>query len=417
MTEKFFKTYDEQLSILSGRGIIFKDKYAYKKAKNIIQREGYYKLINGYKMPFLDTASDSEKFLPGCTIDEIFALYCFDRDIREIFLRHILHVETNVKSLIAYDFSEKYGHENYLLYKNFNTRKKGASKEISAVISDLHSAISKNHSDPCIMHYLQNHGFERVTIGISGGLDSAVVAALAVSVVGADRVNAIVMPSCYTSQASKDDARELAKRLKLRLRSIDIMPAVQTVAEAVDPLLPYWANKGLMKENIQARVRGLLLMAVSNADGSLVLNTGNKSELAVGYCTMYGDMVGGLAPLADIYKSDLYELCENVAYLREVIPQNILTKAPSAELRENQKDEDSLPNYANLDAVLKDLIEAAMDGKRLRKKYGAQFANRICQMVASSQFKHHQATLAVRLTARPICTLTPEFFHGLVSKN
>ena len=265
--------------------------------------------------------------------------------------------------------------------------------------------------------YLQNHGFERVTIGISGGLDSAVVAALAVSVVGADRVNAIVMPSCYTSQASKDDARELAKRLKLRLRSIDIMPAVQTVAEAVDPLLPYWANKGLMKENVQARVRGLLLMAVSNADGSLVLNTGNKSELAVGYCTMYGDMVGGLAPLADIYKSDLYELCENVAYLREVIPQNILTKAPSAELRENQKDEDSLPNYANLDAVLKDLIEAAMDGKRLRKKYGAQFANRICQMVASSQFKHHQATLAVRLTARPICTLTPEFFHGLVSKN
>ena len=159
MTEKFFKTYDEQLSILSGRGIIFKDKYAYKKAKNIIQREGYYKLINGYKMPFLDTVSDSEKFLPGCTIDEIFALYCFDRDIREIFLRHILHVETNVKSLIAYDFSEKYGHENYLLYKNFNTRKKGASKEISAVISDLHSAISKNHSDPCIMHYLQNHGY------------------------------------------------------------------------------------------------------------------------------------------------------------------------------------------------------------------------------------------------------------------
>ena len=238
---------------------------------------------------------------------------------------------------------------------------------------------------------------------------------------------------CLESELSDTDGIQLAKTIRetdeetvflvlaadeSRIREIfDIMPAVQTVAEAVDPLLPYWANKGLMKENIQARVRGLLLMAVSNADGSLVLNTGNKSELAVGYCTMYGDMVGGLAPLADIYKSDLYELCENVAYLREVIPQNILTKAPSAELRENQKDEDSLPNYANLDAVLKDLIEAAMDGKRLRKKYGAQFANRICQMVASSQFKHHQATLAVRLTARPICTLTPEFFHGLVSKN
>ena len=265
--------------------------------------------------------------------------------------------------------------------------------------------------------YLQNYGFERVTIGISGGLDSAVVAALAVSVVGADRVNAVVMPSCFTSQASKIDAQQLAQRLQLRLRSIDIMPAVQCIAQSVNPHLPYWANKDLMNENIQARVRGLLLMSISNADGSLVLNTGNKSELSVGYCTMYGDMVGGLAPLADIYKSDLYKLCENVAYLREMIPSNILTKAPSAELRENQKDEDSLPSYTELDAVLKDLIEGAMSGKRLRKKYGAEFANKICKMVSSSQFKHHQAPLAVCLTGRPICALTPEFFHGLLTQN
>lgn len=159
MADKVFKTYNEQLSILANRGIVLKDKYAYKKAKNIIQREGYYKLINGYKAPFLDSDADSERFLSGCTIDEIFALYCFDRDLREIFLRHILHVETNTKSLIAYTISEKYGHENYLLYTNFNTKKKDANKEISAVISDLHSAISKNHNDPCIRHYLQNHGY------------------------------------------------------------------------------------------------------------------------------------------------------------------------------------------------------------------------------------------------------------------
>ena len=159
MGEKIFKTYDEQLDILSNRGLVFADKNARKKAKNIIQREGYYKLINGYKSPFLKHDTDAETFLDGCTIDEIFALYSFDRELREIFMRHILHVETNIKSLIAYTISEKYGHENYLLYKNFNTSKKGANKEISSIISDLQGAISKNHSDPCINHYLQNYGY------------------------------------------------------------------------------------------------------------------------------------------------------------------------------------------------------------------------------------------------------------------
>lgn len=159
MGEKVFKTYDEQLDILSNRGIAFGDSADRRKAKNIIQREGYYKLINGYKSPFLKTDTTSETFLDGCTIDEIFALYTFDRNIREIFLRHILHVETNIKSLIAYTISEKYGHENYLLYKNFNTAKRNANKDISNVISSLHDAISKNHSDPCIKHYLQNYGY------------------------------------------------------------------------------------------------------------------------------------------------------------------------------------------------------------------------------------------------------------------
>ena len=159
MGEKIFKTYDEQLGILSSRGLTFPDKGSRKKAKNIIQREGYYKLINGYKAPFLKPDTETETFLDGCTIDEIFALYSFDRELREIFMRHILHVETNIKSLIAYTVSEKYGHENYLLYKNFNTLKKDSNKEISNVISDLQNAISKNHSDPCIKHYLQNYGY------------------------------------------------------------------------------------------------------------------------------------------------------------------------------------------------------------------------------------------------------------------
>lgn len=159
MGEKFFKTYEEQLNILEGRGIVFENKIEKEKAKKILQREGYYKLINGYKAPFLNPSSTDEAFIPGCTIGEIYALYSFDRGLREIFMRHILHVETNIKSLIAYTFSEKYGHDNYLLYKNFNTAKKSANKDISKVIADLQEAISKNHSDPCIKHYLQNHGY------------------------------------------------------------------------------------------------------------------------------------------------------------------------------------------------------------------------------------------------------------------
>lgn len=159
MGEKVFKTYDEQLAILKSRGIDLASSHEYKKAKNIIQREGYYKLINGYKSPFLDPTFDEEHFFPNTKIGEIYALYIFDRRLREIFLRYILHVETNIKTLISYTISENYGHDNYLLYKNFNTDKKEASNEISGVIADMHQAISKNSSDPCIKHYLQNYGY------------------------------------------------------------------------------------------------------------------------------------------------------------------------------------------------------------------------------------------------------------------
>jgi len=159
MGEKVFKTYDEQLDILAERGLVFADRNARRKAKYIIQREGYYKVINGYKAPFLKPDTETETYLEGCTIDEIFALYCFDRELREIFMRHILHVEINMKSLISYVISEKYGHENYLLYRNFNTAKKDANKEIPDVIANLQDAIAKSSSDPCIQHYLQNYGY------------------------------------------------------------------------------------------------------------------------------------------------------------------------------------------------------------------------------------------------------------------
>lgn len=264
--------------------------------------------------------------------------------------------------------------------------------------------------------YMQRGHFEKVSLGLSGGLDSAVVAALAVSVVGAENVNAYILPSRFTSEESFSDARALAQNLGLKLRELSITPAVDLIAQTAERYVPYWGNKGLMQENIQARVRGLLLMAVSNADRSLVLNTGNKSELAVGYCTLYGDMVGGLAPLSDIYKSDLYKLCDNVEYLRRVIPKTILTKAPTAELRENQKDEDSLPPYEVLDAVIKDMLEGRADGKKLRKKYGSDLAVRVTKLVMGARFKHAQAPQGVRLSACPLKGLPDSFFEGLLPK-
>ncbi len=159
MGDKVFKTYDEQISILESRGMDLLDKNERQNAKKLIQRIGYYKLINGYKTPFLDATASTETFLPGTRISELYALYVFDRSLREIFLRYILRVEMNVKTLISYTISSNYGHDNYLLYKNFNTSKREAAKEISGVIADLNQAISKNSSDPCIRHYLQNYGY------------------------------------------------------------------------------------------------------------------------------------------------------------------------------------------------------------------------------------------------------------------
>lgn len=159
MGDKVFKTYDEQISILESRGMDLLDKNERQNAKKLIQRIGYYKLINGYKTPFLDATASTETYLPGTRISELYALYVFDRSLREIFLRYILRVETNVKTLISYTISSNYGHDNYLLYKNFNTSKREAAKEISGVIADLNQAISKNSNDPCIRHYLQNYGY------------------------------------------------------------------------------------------------------------------------------------------------------------------------------------------------------------------------------------------------------------------
>ena len=258
--------------------------------------------------------------------------------------------------------------------------------------------------------YIKRYGYKAVTLGLSGGLDSAVVAAIATDAIGAENVHAYVLPSQFTSEESWQDAEALAHNLGMKIQAIDIMPTVKVAFDSVSPHLPEDRSTALMAENLQARARGLLLMSLSNVDGSLVLTTGNKSECAVGYCTLYGDMAGGLALIGDIYKSELYKLCEDSDYLRRVIPKNILTKAPTAELRDNQKDEDSLPPYPKLDAVLKNMIERGFSLNKLKKRHGAELVARIWKLVKGAQFKREQAAQAVKLTTKPLSQVTNNAF-------
>ena len=208
---------------------------------------------------------------------------------------------------------------------------------------DIKQALMLGVSD-----YLRKTGFEQAHIGLSGGIDSAVVATLATAALGPKRVVALIMPSHYSSTASRSDAEELAGRLGIRTICIPIADLYAAFEQALQPI---FGNQpaDTSEENIQARIRGVLLMAYSNKFGSLTLTTGNKSELATGYCTLYGDMAGGLAVIGDLFKSEVYGLARYINRRRALIPDAILEKAPSAELRPNQKDEDSLPPYSVLD--------------------------------------------------------------------
>ena len=213
--------------------------------------------------------------------------------------------------------------------------------------------------------YVNKNGFPGVVIGLSGGIDSGITAVVAVDALGPQRVHCVMMPSPYTSQDSLDDAQELADRLEVRLDNIAIEPG----DGGFDEMLKQGFNEpsaGVTKENIQSRARGLTLMAISNTTGAMLLTTGNKSEMSVGYATIYGDMAGGYSVLKDVYKTDVFRLCRwrNEQYpdgvlgpAGDVIPERMITKPPSAELRPDQKDEDSLPPYDELDAILHGLIE------------------------------------------------------------
>jgi len=254
--------------------------------------------------------------------------------------------------------------------------------------------------------YARKCGFQSVVLGLSGGIDSALTAAIAAEAVGAARVLGALMPSPYSSRGSIDDSRQLAANLGIETLTLPIEPAMQAIEHT---LRHAFANgeRGVTEENIQARIRGNLLMALSNKRGALLLTTGNKSELAVGYCTLYGDMSGGLAVIADVPKTMVYRVARwlNETAGRELIPQPTLTKAPSAELRPDQTDQDSLPPYDILDEVLQrhieqhqpadEIIASGFDGDTVRK---------ILRLVRLSEFKRKQAAPGLKVTDRAFGT-------------
>ena len=248
--------------------------------------------------------------------------------------------------------------------------------------------------------YLGKNGFPGAIIGMSGGIDSALTLAVAVDALGADKVRAVMMPSQFTADISWLDSRDMVERLGVRYDELPIKPVfdgfLATLAREFRGL-PWDATE----ENIQARIRGTLLMALSNKHGSIVLTTGNKSEMAVGYCTLYGDMAGGFAVIKDIRKTLVYRLAHYRNSLGAVIPERIITRAPSAELRPNQTDQDSLPEYDVLDAIIERYME---QGASLREIVDAGFneadVRKVLRLIRLNEYKRRQAPVGIRVTHR-----------------
>lgn len=249
--------------------------------------------------------------------------------------------------------------------------------------------------------YVRKCGFRRVLVGLSGGIDSAVVAAIAVDALGAENVLGVSMPGPFSSGGSKADAKALADNLGIRMLTVPITEVYDAYLKALEPAFAE-RQRDVTEENIQARIRGNYLMALSNKFGSMVLSTGNKSELAVGYCTLYGDMAGGLAVISDVPKLMVYELANWLNREREVVPRSTIEKPPSAELRPNQKDEDSLPPYDVLDRVLKAYIEGLQSPQEIADRYDfdLQMVRNIAQLVDRSEYKRKQAAPGLKITSR-----------------
>ena len=282
---------------------------------------------------------------------------------------------------------------------------KGKINSLSSNLEALYKSLVVSVRD-----YVKNNGFPGVVLGMSGGIDSALVAAIATDALGSQRVRAVMMPSPYTSQESLEDAKLASSNLGVDYSYLDIKNGMDVIDNI---LLDFEGDKvepGITEENIQSRLRGLLLMAISNKYGSMVLATGNKSEYAVGYATLYGDMCGGFAVIKDVWKTDVFRLCEwrNSNKPSEflgpngtVIPKRIISKPPSAELREDQKDTDSLPEYDVLDTILRKLVEDDLSLEQIAKEgFDVKDVKKISMLLSKSEYKRFQSAPGPKVTEK-----------------
>jgi NAD+ synthase/NAD+ synthase (glutamine-hydrolysing) len=286
--------------------------------------------------------------------------------------------------------------EEDLVYFDSKTLTGDMHEQIEGEEASVYSALVLGTRD-----YIRKCGFQKAIIGLSGGIDSALTAVIAADAVGPENVIGVGMPGPYSSAGSIADARGLAKNLGIRFEVLSINGAVDAYRKTLKDV---FANQkeDVTEENIQSRARGTLLMALSNKFGAIVLSTGNKSELGVGYCTLYGDMVGGLAVISDVPKTLVYRLSRYVNSRRPVIPQDTLEKPPSAELRPDQKDSDSLPPYEILDAVLEDYVEDAHTAERIAADHGfdIEVVRRVLRMVDRAEYKRQQAAPGIKITPK-----------------
>jgi NAD+ synthase (glutamine-hydrolysing) len=249
--------------------------------------------------------------------------------------------------------------------------------------------------------YMRKCGFQQAIIGLSGGIDSALTAVIAVDAIGPENVIGIGMPGPYSSPGSIADARALAQNLGVRFELLSINAAVEAYRQTLQPVFA-GRKEDVAEENIQSRARGTLLMALSNKFGAIVLSTGNKSELGVGYCTLYGDMVGGLAVISDVPKTLVYRLSHFANSRRTVIPEATLQKPPSAELRPDQRDSDTLPPYEILDPVLEDYVEDAHSAEQIAAERGfdLEAVRRVVRMVDRAEYKRQQAAPGIKISPK-----------------
>lgn len=250
--------------------------------------------------------------------------------------------------------------------------------------------------------YVRKNGFSKVVIGLSGGIDSALTAAIAADALGGENVLGVTMPSRFSSEGSVGDSAELAANLGIEMLTVPIGEEYESYLAGLEKVFGP-TEMGLAEENLQARIRGTILMAISNRYGHLVLATGNKSEMACGYATLYGDMAGGFAVLKDVLKGWVYRLVEwrGGREGRELVPRSAIDRKPSAELREDQSDEDSLPSYELLDRILAGYVEEDLDASQLvRRGLPAEEVERVIEMVDRAEYKRRQAPPGVRISAR-----------------